>query len=54
MLVLFDAVGLGPQLLSRRDVLRFSAGAGLAAVMLPLLAACGGDDDSDRERVVAD
>jgi uncharacterized cupredoxin-like copper-binding protein len=31
--------------LSRRDMLRLSAGAGLTAALLPALAACGGNDD---------
>jgi uncharacterized cupredoxin-like copper-binding protein len=37
----------GARRLSRRDVLKFTAGAGLSAAMLPLIAACGGDDDDD-------
>jgi len=31
---------------SRRDLLRYSAAAGLASIVLPAVAGCGGDDDS--------
>lgn len=43
----------GTRTLSRRDMLRLSAGAGLTAVMLPLLTACGSDDDDDDDDVDA-
>ena len=42
----YDAARLGLLRTSRRDVLRFSVGAGLGAVLLPLLAACGSSKSS--------
>ena len=39
----FDIADLSTRAVTRRSLLRHAAGAGLAAAILPLVSACGGD-----------